>query len=43
MLIHGAPPQAEMLAAIERALAAKEGDACELPSSGMVRRTTPTR
>jgi len=39
MLIHGAPPQAEMLAAIERALADKEGDACELPNGGMVRRT----
>ena len=42
MLIHGAPPQAEMLAAIERALADKEGDACELPNRDMVRRTTPT-
>ena len=41
MLIHGAPPQAEMLAAIERALADKEGDACELPNGGVVRRTTP--
>jgi len=42
MLIHGAPPQAEMPAAIERALADKEGDACALPNGGMVRRTTPT-
>ena len=32
MLIHGAPPQAEMLAAIERAVADQEGDACQLPS-----------
>jgi selT/selW/selH-like putative selenoprotein len=42
MLIHGAPPQAEMLAAIGHALADKEGDACELPNGGTVRRTAPT-
>ena len=41
MLIHGAPPQVEMLAAIERALADRQGDACELPNSGMRRRNTP--
>jgi hypothetical protein len=29
-----------MLTAIERALADKEGDACELPNRGIVRRTT---
>jgi len=41
MLIHGAPPQAQILAAIERALADREGDACELPKGGRVRGTTP--
>jgi selT/selW/selH-like putative selenoprotein len=41
MLIHGAPPQAEMLAAIERALADREGDTCELPNGGVTRRSTP--
>lgn len=34
MLIHGAPPQAAMLAAIERALADKEGDACAIADGG---------
>ena len=34
MLIHGAPPQATLLAAIERALADREGDACDLPKRG---------
>lgn len=34
MLVHGAPPQAELLAAIARALADQEGDACELPPGG---------
>ena len=43
MLIHGAPPQAEILAAIERALAEREGDACALPDGGTLRRTTPAR
>lgn len=33
MLIHGAPPQDQMLAAIEHALADREGDACELPAA----------
>ena len=42
MLIHGAPPQAELLAAIQRALADREGDTCELPNSGSVRKTTQT-
>ena len=42
MLIHGAPPQDQMLTAIERALADREGDACELPDPNKVRRTTPT-
>ena len=41
MLIHGAPPQEQLLAAIERAVADREGDACELPNAGS-RRTTPT-
>lgn len=31
MLIHGAPPQKEILAAIDRALADRAGDACNLP------------
>lgn len=31
MLTHGAPPQAEILGAIERHLAVRDGDACELP------------
>lgn len=43
MLIHGAPPQAAMLAAIERALADKEGDACAIADGGTVRRSAPTR
>lgn len=30
---HGAPPQTEILAAIDRALADREGDACEIPTS----------
>jgi selT/selW/selH-like putative selenoprotein len=32
MLTHGAPPQEQILEAIERHLAVREGDACELPS-----------
>jgi selT/selW/selH-like putative selenoprotein len=28
---HGAPPQAQLLESIERALADREGDLCELP------------
>jgi hypothetical protein len=31
MLIHGAPPEPQLLEAIERALADREGDRCELP------------
>lgn len=31
-LKHGAPPQPEILAAIDRALADREGDACAVPS-----------
>ncbi len=31
-LVHGAPPQPKLLAAIERALADREGDACEIPA-----------
>jgi selT/selW/selH-like putative selenoprotein len=34
MLIHGAPPQAAMLAAIERALTDKDGDACAIADRG---------
>ena len=30
-LKHGAPPQPELVASIERALADREGDACEIP------------
>ena len=41
MLIHGAPPQAEMLAAIERVLADEEGDACAIVDGGSVRRAAP--
>ena len=40
ILIHGAPPQDQMLAAIERALADREGDACERASGGRIRTTT---
>ena len=32
-LVHGAPPQPEILAAIDRALADREGDACEIPTA----------
>lgn len=31
MLIHGAPPQAQTVEAIERALADREGDSCAMP------------
>lgn len=31
MLIHGAPPQPQILEAIDRALADREGDVCEIP------------
>ena len=41
MLVHGAPPRAQILAAIERALVDREGDACELPNRGRVGGTTP--
>jgi selT/selW/selH-like putative selenoprotein len=34
MLVHGAPPQPQILQAIERALADRAGDACELPPRG---------
>lgn len=33
MLTHGAPPQPEILQAIDHALADREGDVCELPES----------
>ncbi len=33
MLTHGAPPQAEILAAIDRHLGVREGDACEIPGA----------
>lgn len=33
MLIHGAPPEPELLATIERHLADEEGEACELPQA----------
>ena len=42
MLIHGAPPPAQIRAAIERALAGRDGDSCELPNGGRVRRSRPT-
>lgn len=32
MITHGAPPQPQILAAIERALADRDGDSCELPA-----------
>jgi selenoprotein W-related protein len=34
MLKHGAPPQPQILEAIDRALADREGDACEIPRDG---------
>ena len=33
-LIHGPPPQAKILEAINRALADREGDVCEVPFAG---------
>jgi selT/selW/selH-like putative selenoprotein len=33
MLAHGAPPQSEILEAIDRALADREGDICEITES----------
>lgn len=33
-LVHGAPPQAKLLAAIDRILAIRGGDACTLPPAG---------
>ena len=41
MLIHGAPPHAELVASIERALADRDGDACEVPKSGRAGTTAP--
>ena len=41
-LIHGAPPQAQLMSSIERALADREGDACELPARGNRRSTGST-
>lgn len=38
MIIHGAPPQPQILNAIERALANREGDVCEIPESETGRR-----
>ena len=43
MLIHGAPPHDQLVAAIERAVADRHGDACEIPPADQVRRTTPNR
>jgi selT/selW/selH-like putative selenoprotein len=40
MVIHGAPPQAALLVAIERAIADREGDACEIPDRGIPPPTT---
>jgi selT/selW/selH-like putative selenoprotein len=37
-LKHGAPPQPEIVAAIDRALADREGDACEIPEDTGVAR-----
>lgn len=34
MVTHGAPPQPQIMDAIESALADREGDHCELPRSG---------
>jgi selT/selW/selH-like putative selenoprotein len=31
MLVHGAPPQAQLVESIERALADREGDRCDIP------------
>src|SRR5262249_30006715 len=42
MLVHGAPPHDQILAAIEHALADREGDACALPTRDTVGRTGPT-
>jgi selT/selW/selH-like putative selenoprotein len=33
MLTHGAPPQAQILEAIEKHLAAHQGEACEIPAN----------
>lgn len=38
MLVHGAPPQPQILEAIERALADREGDSCEIPDRRSGRR-----
>lgn len=34
VLTHGAPPQHEIIEAIERSLAVRTGDACAVPSDG---------
>ena len=34
MLVHGAPPEPELLATIERHLADEDGEMCELPGAG---------
>lgn len=33
MLVHGAPPQPQLLAVIERSVAAREGDTCTIPTT----------
>ena len=38
MITHGAPPQPQILEAIERALADRDGDLCEIPQSVTVNR-----
>lgn len=40
-LVHGAPPQPRILEAIERALAGREGDACEILPEGRRQRGRP--
>lgn len=34
MVTHGAPPRPQIMEAIKRALADREGDLCEIPQSG---------
>jgi selT/selW/selH-like putative selenoprotein len=38
MITHGAPPQPQIMEAIERALADREGDVCDISQSGTVAR-----
>jgi predicted Rdx family selenoprotein len=41
LLIHGAPPQPELIESIERAMADREGDRCDIPAASESRTSIP--